>query len=54
MKLQKIGMRTVKTGIAVSLCTLLAQYLVENPMFRRRRVCSISTRYGKRVFKVRI
>lgn len=33
MKLQKIGMRTVKTGIAVSLCTLLAQYLVENPMF---------------------
>nr|WP_317331139.1 aromatic acid exporter family protein [uncultured Romboutsia sp.] len=33
MKLQKIGMRTVKTGIAVSLCTLLAQYLVQNPMF---------------------
>ena len=33
MKLQKIGMRTVKTGIAVSLCTLLAQYLVENQMF---------------------
>lgn len=33
MKFQKIGMRTVKTGIAVSLCTLLAQYLVENPMF---------------------
>ena len=33
MKLQKIGMRTVKTGIAVSICTLLAQYLVQNPMF---------------------
>ena len=33
MKLQKIGMRTVKTGIAVSICTLLAQYLVENQMF---------------------
>lgn len=33
MKLQKIGMRTVKTGIAVSVCTLLAQYLVQNPMF---------------------
>ena len=33
MKLQKIGMRTVKTGIAVSLCTILAQYLVQNPMF---------------------
>lgn len=26
-------MRTVKTGIAVSICTLLAQYLVQNPMF---------------------
>lgn len=33
MKLQKIGMRTVKTGIAVSICTILAQYLVQNPMF---------------------
>jgi len=33
VKLQKIGMRTVKTGIAVSICTLLAQYLVQNPMF---------------------
>ena len=33
MKLQNIGMRTVKTGIAVSICTLLAQYLVQNPMF---------------------
>ena len=33
MKLQTIGMRTVKTGIAVSICTLLAQYLVQNPMF---------------------
>jgi len=26
-------MRTVKTGIAVYICTLLAQYLVKNPMF---------------------
>jgi len=33
VKLQKIGMRTVKTGIAVSICTLLAQFLVQNPMF---------------------
>lgn len=33
MKLHKIGMRTVKTGIAVYICTLLAQYLVQNPMF---------------------
>lgn len=33
MKLQKIGMRTIKTGIAVSVCTLLAKYLVHNPMY---------------------
>ena len=33
MKLQKIGMRTIKTGIAVAICTFLAQYLVNNPMF---------------------
>ena len=33
MKLQKIGMRTIKTGIAVYICTLLAKYLVKNPMF---------------------
>lgn len=33
MKLQKIGMRTIKTGIAVYICTLLARYLVKNPMF---------------------
>ncbi|WP_296646580.1 FUSC family protein [Romboutsia sp. 13368] len=33
MKLQKIGMRTIKTGIAVAVCTLLARYLVHNPMY---------------------
>ena len=33
MKLQKVGMRTIKTGIAVFICTLLAKYLVKNPMF---------------------
>lgn len=33
MKLEKIGMRTIKTGVAVFICTLLAEYLVQNPMF---------------------
>ena len=33
MKLQKVGMRTIKTGIAVAVCTLLAKYLVHNPMY---------------------
>lgn len=33
MKLQKIGMRTIKTGIAVAVCTLLARYIVHNPMY---------------------
>ncbi len=33
MKLQKVGMRTIKTGIAVAICTLLARYLVHNPMY---------------------
>ena len=33
MKLQKIGMRTIKTGIAVAICTFLAKYLVHNPMY---------------------
>ncbi|MGL5753514.1 MAG: aromatic acid exporter family protein [Paraclostridium sp.] len=33
MKIEKIGMRTIKTGIAVFICTLLTGYLVQNPMF---------------------
>lgn len=33
MKLEKMGMRTIKTGIAVVLCTIAGGYLVENPFY---------------------
>ncbi len=33
MKLQKIGMRTIKTGIAVTLCALAGDFIVQNPMY---------------------
>ncbi|RDY24417.1 aromatic acid exporter family protein [Romboutsia maritimum] len=33
MKLEKMGMRTIKTGIAVTTCVLIAKYLVENVFF---------------------
>ncbi|MGL5345975.1 MAG: FUSC family protein [Peptostreptococcaceae bacterium] len=33
MKLKKVGMRTIKTGIAVGLCVFAGKYLVQNPMF---------------------
>ena len=33
MKLQKVGMRTIKTGIAVALCVLASKYIVQNAMF---------------------
>lgn len=33
MKLKKVGMRTIKTGIAVALCAYAGKYLVENPMY---------------------
>ena len=33
MKLQKVGMRTIKTGIAVAICAFLSKYIIENPMF---------------------
>ncbi|MGL6108166.1 FUSC family protein [Romboutsia sp.] len=33
MKLKKVGMRTIKTGIAVALCVLAGKYLVQNPMY---------------------
>lgn len=33
MKLRKVGMRTIKTGIAVALCVFAGKYLVQNPMF---------------------
>ena len=33
LKLEKVGMRTIKTGIAVTLCVFAAKFLVENPMY---------------------
>lgn len=33
MKLKKVGMRTIKTGIAVGLCVFAGKYLVQNPMY---------------------
>ena len=33
LKLQKVGMRTIKTGIAVAICAFLSKYIIENPMF---------------------
>lgn len=33
MKLKKVGMRTIKTGIAVALCVFAGEFLVENPMY---------------------
>ncbi|HBG1230976.1 TPA: FUSC family protein [Clostridioides difficile] len=41
MKLQKMGMRTIKTGISVTLCMILGDYLVEN-MFYSLVACIIS------------
>ncbi|WP_042276071.1 FUSC family protein [[Clostridium] dakarense] len=33
MKLEKIGMRTIKSGIAVSCCVMAGKYIVQNPMY---------------------
>lgn len=33
MKLQKVGMRTIKTGIGVAICAFLSQSIIENAMF---------------------
>ena len=33
MKLEKMGMRTTKTGIAVMLCVIVGGYLVQNPFY---------------------
>ncbi|MEG2539908.1 MAG: aromatic acid exporter family protein, partial [Clostridium sp.] len=33
MKLEKLGMRTIKSGIAVTCCVIIAKYLVQNPMY---------------------
>lgn len=33
LKLKKVGMRTIKTGIAVALCVIAGKYLVQNPMY---------------------
>ncbi len=41
LKLQKMGMRTIKTGISVTLCMILGDYLVEN-MFYSLVACIIS------------
>ncbi len=33
MKLQKLGMRNIKTGLAVMVCIIVSKYMVENPMY---------------------
>ena len=33
MKLEKMGMRTIKTGIAVMLCVIAGGYLIQNPFY---------------------
>lgn len=33
MKLQKLGMRNIKTGLAVMICIIVSKYIVENPMY---------------------
>lgn len=33
MKLQKLGMRNIKTGLAVMVCIIVSKYIVENPMY---------------------
>ena len=33
MKLEKMGMRTTKTGIAVMICVILGQFLIKNPFY---------------------
>lgn len=33
MKLERIGMRTIKSGIAVTLCVMAGKYIVQNPMY---------------------
>ena len=33
MKLEKVGMRTIKTGLALSLCSIAGTFLVENIMY---------------------
>lgn len=33
MKLEKVGMRTIKSGIAVSCCVMAGRYIVQNPMY---------------------
>ncbi|MGL4912661.1 MAG: FUSC family protein [Romboutsia sp.] len=33
MKLEKMGMRTIKTGIAVMLCVILGEFFIQNPFY---------------------
>lgn len=33
MRLRKVGMRTIKTGIAVAFCVIASKYIVQNPMY---------------------
>ncbi len=33
MKLPKLGMRNIKTGLAVMVCIIVSKYMVENPMY---------------------